>query len=71
MYGNGESLSGVTPYQQRIPRNNKRNKTSDTLITKKETIQGPANPSKRARYYTKPDVEKVVLNKHLGRFGIR
>ena len=33
-----ESLSNVTPYQQHIPRNNKIKKTSDTLITTKETI---------------------------------
>ena len=33
--GYGESLSSVTPDQQHIPYNNKRKKTSDTLITKK------------------------------------
>ena len=37
--GHRESLSSVTPDQQNIPCKNKRKKTSDTLITIKETIQ--------------------------------
>ena len=37
--GHGESLSSLTPDQQRITRKNKINKTSDTLIVTKETIQ--------------------------------
>ena len=37
--GHIESLSSVTPTQQRISRKNKRNKNSDTLITIKENIQ--------------------------------
>ena len=35
MYGYGESVSSVTPDKQHIPRQNKRKKTSDTLITGK------------------------------------
>ena len=44
--GHGESLSSVTSYQKRIPRKNKRKKTSDTFIKIKENIQEPVNPSK-------------------------
>ena len=33
--------------KQRIPRRNKRRKTSDTLIIRKEPIKEPVNPSKR------------------------
>ena len=32
MSGHGASVSGVTPDKRRIPRKNKRKKTSDTLI---------------------------------------
>ena len=49
MSGHVESVSSLTPYQQRIPRKNKRKKTSDTLIARKETIQEPVNPIKRAK----------------------
>ena len=42
----GESVSSVTPDKQRIPRKNKRKKTSDTFIKGKESIQEPDNPSK-------------------------
>ena len=52
----GESLSIVTPYQQRIPGKNIGKKTSDTLITQKETIQEPVNPSKSSKEDTIPDV---------------
>ena len=41
----GESLSSVTPDQQRITCNNNKKKTSDTLIMRKKTIQEPVNPS--------------------------
>ena len=43
--GHRKSLSSVTPDQKHIPCKNKRKKTSDTLIIKKETIQGPVSPS--------------------------
>ena len=49
MSWHGEILSSVTPYQQRIPCKNKRNKSTDALIATKETIQELANPSKRAK----------------------
>ena len=69
--GHMESLSSVIPYQQRIPRKNKIKKTSDALITRKETIQEPISPSKRSKYDTIPDVGKEAKNKDLQRFGIR
>ena len=58
MSGHRESLSNVTPNKQRIPCKNKRTKTSETLITRKETIQEPVSPSKRAQEGTIPYVEK-------------
>ena len=45
MYGHGEILSGVTTDKQSIPRKNKRKKTSDTSIKRKESIQEPGNLS--------------------------
>ena len=63
MSGHGESLSSVTPDKQCIARNNKIKKNSDTLITRKESIQEPVNPSKKAKEYTIPDVEKVLQKK--------
>ena len=71
MSGHVESVSSLTPYQQRIPRKNKRKKTSDTLITRKETIQEPVNTSKWAKYDNITDLEKLFLKKHLHCFGIR
>ena len=53
----GKSVSSVTPDKQRIPRNNKRKKTSDTSIKVKESIQEPCNPSKGAKEDSIPDVE--------------
>ena len=49
MYRHGEHLSILTLDQQLIPRNNKRKKTSDTLIVTKETIQETVNPSKKEK----------------------
>ena len=69
--GHGKSLSSVTLDQQHIPRTNKRKKISDTFITRKENIQEPVYPSKRAKEDTIPDVEKVFQNKELQHFGIR
>ena len=63
MSGHVESLSSVTPDQERIPRKNKINKTSYTLITVKESIQEPYNPSKRAKEDSIPDVEKISPKK--------
>ena len=45
----GEILSSVTPDQQCIPRNNKRKKTPNTLIIRKQPILEPVNPIKRAK----------------------
>ena len=59
MSGHRESLSSVTPDKQHIHRKNKINKTSDTLIKGKESIQKPDNPSKRAKEASIPDVEKM------------
>ena len=49
MSGHGESLSSVPPYKQRIPRNNKRSKNSDTSIKGKESIQLTYNRSKKGK----------------------
>ena len=59
MPGHGESLSSVTPDQQHIPRKNKKRKTSDTLIMRKNNIQEPVNPRERAKENTIPGVEKI------------
>ena len=49
MSGHGDSVSIVTPDKQPIHRNNKRMKTSDTLIKRKKSIQEPVNQSKREK----------------------
>ena len=49
MSGHGESLSSIAHNQQLIPRKNKGEKTSDTLIAGKESIQEPDKPSKREK----------------------
>ena len=49
MFGHGENLSIVTTDQQHIPCKDKGNKTSDSLIMRKYTIQEPVNPRKRAK----------------------
>ena len=59
MSGHGESVSIVTPDKQRIPRNNKRKKTTDTLITGKESIREIENPKKRAKQDIITDVETL------------
>ena len=58
MYGQGKSLSSVSPDIICIPRNNKIKKTPDTLITRKQPITEPVNPSKRSKENTLTDVEK-------------
>ena len=55
---NGESLSSVTQDILCIPCKNKINKTPDTSIIRKEPIQEPVNPRKRAIGITLTDVEK-------------
>ena len=42
--GHGESLSSVTPDTISITRKNKRKKTPDTLIIRKQPIKEPVNP---------------------------
>ena len=43
LFEHGESLSGVTPYQQFIPRKNKRKKTPAILVLRKEPIRDTVN----------------------------
>ena len=71
MSGHGESLSTVTTDQQHIPYKNKRKKTSDNLITTKETIHETLNPSKREKEDNIPDLEKLVQKKHIHHLKIR
>ena len=59
MSGHEESLSRVTPDQQRIPRKNKRKKPSDTLIIRKKCIQESVNTRKMEKVDNITDVEKA------------
>ena len=52
------SHSSETPNTLRIPRKNKRKKTPDTSIIRKQHIQEPVNPKKREKEDTITDVEK-------------
>ena len=47
--GQGESLSSETPDTLRISLKNKRKKTPDTSVIRKQHIQEPLNPSKRSK----------------------
>ena len=69
--GHRESLSSVTPDQQRTPCKNKRKKTSDTLITWKETIQKPVNPSKKGKMWYYTWCRKIIQEKDLHCLVIR
>ena len=60
MSGHVESVSIATPDKKRIPRKNKRKKTSDTLIEGKESIQESHNQSKRSKEDSIPDVENKI-----------
>ena len=60
MSGHEKSVSSVTPDKQHIPRKNKIKKTSETLITGKESIQEPYKPSKREKEDSIPGVEKIT-----------
>ena len=64
MYVHGESVSSVTPDQQRIPRKNKTKKTSYTSIKGKYSIQEPDHPIKRAKEDSIPNVEKRKKHFH-------
>ena len=59
--GQGEILSSVTSDIIFIPRNNKRKKNAGTYVVRKQPIQEPVNPKKRAKENTLTDVEKIVL----------
>ena len=59
MSGQGESLSIITPYILSIYRKNIGKKNPDTSIIRKQHIQEPVNPRKRAKENTLTDVEKV------------
>ena len=64
MSGRVESISSVTtewPDKKLIPHNNKRKKTSDTLIKGKKSIQEPDNLSKIAKKDSVPDVEIIII----------
>ena len=49
MSKNGSSITTVSPDKERIPREIKRKKISETLIKVKESIQEPDNPIKRVK----------------------
>ena len=57
--GQGEYLAGITPYTISIPCKNKRRKTPDTSIIRKEPIREPVNPRKREKEDIITDVEKA------------
>ena len=59
MFLYGDDLSGITPDILCIPCKNKINKYPDTLIIRKQPIQEPVNPRKRAKENTLTDVEKT------------
>ena len=63
--GQGESLASVTPYQQRITRNNKRKETPYTSVIRKEPIRDTVNPRKISKEGTVTDVEKYSYYKTL------
>ena len=63
MSGQGEYLAGITPYTISIPCKNKRRKTPDTLIIRKEPIREPVNPRKREKEDIITDVEKASPKK--------
>ena len=60
--GQGESLAGVTPHQQRIPCKNKIKKTPASLVLRKEPIGNTVNPRKISQEGTVIDPEKKVVN---------
>ena len=60
MSGHRESLPSVPLYQQHIPRKNKRRKTLETVIIRKETIQETFNSRKMEKEDSIHDAEKLV-----------
>ena len=61
MSRHGESVPSVTPDKQRIPRKNRRKKTSDTPIKEKGSIQEQDSPNKRAKEDGITDVENIQI----------
>ena len=59
----GDDLASTSPDNLRIPCKNKRKKTPDTSVIRKEPIVVPVNPSKKAKEDTITDVEKYSLKK--------
>ena len=68
MSGQGEILASVTLDHICIPRKNKRKKTPDTSVIRRETIGDTVNPRKRGKEDTVTDVEKYSLHKTLPYF---
>ena len=58
MPGHGNRLSSVAPNISSIPCKNKRKKTTDTSIIRRQPIKEPVNPRKRAKENTLTDEEK-------------
>ena len=61
--GQGEILASVTPDQICIPRKIKWNKTTDSLVIRKEPIRVTVNPRKLSQEDTVTNVEKCSQHK--------
>ena len=59
----GDDLASTSPDNLRITCKNKRKKTPDTSVIRKEPIVVPVNPSKKSKEDTITDVEKYSLKK--------
>ena len=57
MSGQGNFLSSVTPYNLLISRKNKIKKTPEDSIIRRQHIQEPVNPRKRAKENTLTEVK--------------
>ena len=62
MLGPGASVTTESPNKKRIPCKDKREKTLETLIRVKESIQEPDNPIKWAIEDIIPDEKKFKIN---------
>ena len=63
MSGQGDDLLGITPDILLIPRKNKIKKNPYTSSNRKEHIQEPVKPRKRAKEDTLTDVEQYIPKK--------
>ena len=63
MSGQVESLASVIPDKPRIPRRNKRKKTTSSLVLRKEPIRDTVNPRKISHGDTLIDTEKGSQHK--------